>query len=209
MKRLCLLRICAFYAVEGHDYCPTHQQKIDPLGPDCFKDRPLRTPQIQKKRSKDCLKCTQKGCRNPASRDYVCTKHDQKNCQNVTCIKTNGRLAKCVKHFRALTHSTFHAAYQHMDYDYLDKLSSEEQEFMEKFNQEYYLDSTGQVLDLTKKAAKKREQKSHSDSNARRRCLILKYAVPLTGNEYHNTENPTDALIEAIDIANGNKSEEE
>lgn len=160
------------------------------------------------------MKCTHRDCKEDASRDFTCKQHGAKNCIKQKCRKLDGRYARCEYHYKAIHHGTRYAAKPHMDYDYLHKLNPEELAFLDKFNQEHYLDSFGKVVDLksSKKLSKpiqERKKKAHDDSNSRRRCLILKHAVPLADYKYHNTENPIDAWIEKIDLINGHQSDEE
>ncbi len=99
------------------------------------------------------------------------------------------------------TQATGSAALPYLDYDYINKLSKEEKEWLYKFNGEYYMDiKKGKTLH-----PKDMWVRLYSNNNARRRCYNLTSGVPIPTNPKFSTPSPEDALIEVIDLVNHKK----
>lgn len=91
-----------------------------------------------------------------------------------------------------------------MDYDYLDKLSPEEREWLGKFNREYYLNQ----FDRTKKNlhhTKRLKLEVYDNDRARRRVIDAGYTFPVPSSESFGTPSPEDAIIEVLDEAKNKK----
>lgn len=73
-----------------------------------------------------------------------------------------------------------------MDYDYIDKLSDEEKDFMNKFNKEYYMASFKK--DEEERLIKD-PKKSYNANNARNRCMLSKAKATELINNYPTKEH--------------------
>jgi phage tail tape-measure protein len=93
------------------------------------------------------------------------------------------------------------AARKAMDYDYLDKLTLTEKEFLEAFNNANY---AGNIKDL-KKVSPKLKKEFEAANNSRNRDILNKLAPGGDVSEFTDQESPADSFGSMAEVAAKNR----